>query len=150
MCGALGSAWGTPGNLGNTVGASCQTIGNFMEDFKGQGEPARTKWAPSPAWVRPFSGHIKPQKCEKLTLVCARWAISLGAWRLCVWNWSSPFLLYPILVWGRVPISHLKNLLCKTRDKVWGEFFHFQTTWIFSICQKYVLKKKYISKYSFL
>jgi len=30
MCSALGSAWGTPENLGNTVGASCQTIGNFM------------------------------------------------------------------------------------------------------------------------
>jgi hypothetical protein len=62
MCGALASAWGTPGNMGNTVGASCQTIGNFMGHFRGQGEPAPTKLAPSPSSVRPFSGHINPPK----------------------------------------------------------------------------------------
>jgi hypothetical protein len=44
------------------------------------------------------------------------------------------FSLYPILLRGRIPISHLKNLLCKTRDKVLGEFFNFQTARIFSIC----------------
>jgi hypothetical protein len=49
MCGALGSAWGTPENSGNIVGASCQTIGNFMGHFRGQGEPAPTKLAPSPS-----------------------------------------------------------------------------------------------------
>jgi hypothetical protein len=63
MCGALGSAWGTHENLGNKVRASCQTIGNFMGHFRGQCEPAPTKLAPSPSWVRPFSGHINPPKC---------------------------------------------------------------------------------------
>jgi len=49
MCDALGSAWGTPENLGNTVGAACQTIGNFVGYFRGQGEPAPTKLASSPS-----------------------------------------------------------------------------------------------------
>jgi hypothetical protein len=49
MCGALGSAWGTPGNLGKTVGVSSQTIGNFMGHFRGHDEPAPTKLAPSPS-----------------------------------------------------------------------------------------------------
>jgi hypothetical protein len=62
MCNALGSAWGTPGNLGKTVAASCQTIGNFMGHFRGQGEPTPTQLAPSPSWVKPFSGHVT-QKC---------------------------------------------------------------------------------------
>ncbi len=143
MCNALGSAWGTPWNLGKTVAASCPTIGNFMGHFRGQGEPAPTKLAPSPSWMKPFSGHINVRN----------WPLWMPFEPFhCLHEVSvhkTAFLFYAILLRGRVPMSHLNNLLCKTRNKVLGEFFHFQTAWIFAICQIYIFRKNYTSKYSF-
>jgi hypothetical protein len=57
---------------------------------------------------------------------------------------KTAFLLYAILLRGWVPMSQSNNLLCQTRDKVLGEFFHFQTAWIFTICQIYIFSRKII------
>jgi hypothetical protein len=147
MCNALGSAWGTPGNLGNTVERHARQLG--------------TSWDTLGTRVNqhPQSWHLHLREWSLLVAILA--PKNVRNWPLWVpiepFHWlhevsvhKTAFLFYAILLRGRVPMSHLKNLLCKTRNKGLGEFFHFQTAWIFAICQIYIFTKNYFSKYSVL
>ncbi len=149
MCSALGSTWGTPGNLGNTVGASCQTIGNFTGHLGARVNQNPQswhlhflEWGLLVAILTPKMLDTDPCGCPLshftgcMKFPCIKLAITIFT------------LCHPPKRAGTY--FTFKNLLCKTRDTVLGEFFHFQTTQIFSICQKEKFKNIYISKYSFL